>query len=95
MNLSDCHNDNRDYTARYDRAAQKARNILGSYDKIAQEIYARTGNSVAGASVRRWFVQRTTPVHIACILSDLTGGEVQVLDFFPYLENYVDPDFLS
>lgn len=95
MQLKDCHNENKAYTARYDVAAKKVRDILGSYDKIAQEIYARTGNSVAGASVRRWFVQRTTPVHIACILSDLTGGDVQVLEFFPYLEHYVGPDFLS
>ena len=95
MHLKDCHNENKEYTARYDLAAKKVRDLVGAYDTIAKEIYARTGASVAGSSIRRWFLQRTLPVHIACHLSDLTGGDVQVLDFFPYLENYVDPDFLS
>ena len=95
MKITDCHNENKDFTARYDVALKKVRDSIGSYDKIAQEIYARTGFHPVGASVRRWFVQRSLPVHIACILSELTEGEVQVLDFFPYLEHYVRPDYLD
>ena len=68
------------------------RRVLGSYDKIAHLIYAETGESVSGVSVRRWLKNRNLPINYACTLIDLVDKEepgcVILSQFFPYLEDY-------
>lgn len=94
MKHTECTGDNRKYTSRFDTAAKAVKDALGSYDKISHLIFVATDNPVSGVSVRRWLVNRTLPLPIACTLVDLMdehapGNEVVLADFFPYLEEYV------
>jgi hypothetical protein len=97
MKWTDCTPDNTEFTDRYDAAVRKIRKKIGSFDKIAQVIFRDTGNSVAGVSVRRWWQGRDMPIRYICTLVDAMEGDIDVLDFFPYLEPYFedDEDFLS
>lgn len=78
----------------YDDAVERARYKLGvdgkmaSFDTVAQHLYAATGETVAGQTVRRWFRNRSIPLHWACSLVDVTEGTVHVYEFFPFLPPY-------
>ena len=78
----------------YDDAVERARYALGtegrmaSFDTVAQHLYALTGETVAGQTVRRWFKSRSMPVHWVTSLIDATDGEVHLFEFFPYLAPY-------
>ena len=74
---------------RYDRAVVAIRRKLGSYDTIAHKLYAHTGQSCAGVSLRRWFHDRNLPVTWACSLVEIMDGDITLFDCFPYLENVV------
>lgn len=79
----------------YDDAVERARYALGeggrmaSFDTVAQHLYAATGVTVAGQTVRRWFRNRSIPLHWACSLVDVTEGAVHVFEFFPFLPPYM------
>lgn len=98
MKWTDCTADNADFTNDYDRAGREVRRVLGSYDRISNLVYAETGQSVSGVSVRRWLNNRNLPVHLATTLIDLAleaeeDAKVCLFDFFPYLREYTgDPD---
>jgi hypothetical protein len=89
----------------YDDAVERARYALGSdgkmasFDTVAQHLYAATGETVAGQTIRRWFRNRSIPLHWACSLVDVTEGAVHVFEFFPYLPPYAQgspqKDFLD
>lgn len=74
---------------RYDNACQAVRDTLGSFESIAGQCSARTGNYVCGNSIRNWMLNRTIPIKYAVIFQELTFGEVDVFDFFPWLKHYV------
>ena len=74
---------------KYDSAVEAVRECLGSYESIAGQCFAHTGQRVTGNAIRRWFVERRIPVEYAAVFSDLTFGEVTVTDFFPWLTRYV------
>ena len=82
-------------TARYNNAWDLVRKKLGSYDKIAALLFRHTDESVVGQTVRRWQKEGTLPVKWATSLVDLMDGDVTVFDFFPYLREYVDEDYLE
>lgn len=94
MKFYECTPENKDYTGRFDNAVKEVREALGSYDTISRLIYDKTGRGYSGVSVRRWLVNRTLPLPIACTLLDILeeqkpGNGVFLTDFFPYLEEYV------
>ncbi len=90
------HSPNQTWARRYDEAWTKVRAKLGSYDKIAAELFRETGGqSVVGQTVRRWQKEGTLPVKWATTLVDLMEGEISIFDFFPYLADYVDEGFLE
>lgn len=73
---------------KYDQAVETVRAELGSLNAIAAMCYAHTGKSITGAGINRWFNQRAIPIEYAAVFSDLTLGQVSVLDFYPWLSEY-------
>jgi hypothetical protein len=63
--------------------------VHGSYEKLAQVLYKETGNAFSGNTVRRWFLDQTTPLKVVVALAiisdaeDIVGGMLPVLS--PYL----------
>lgn len=74
---------------RYDSATKLVRDELGSYEKIAHAIHSETGEDISAGTIRNWFLHRRIPVEYAALFSDLTDGCVSVIDFFPWIEEYV------
>ena len=74
---------------KYDEAVEIVRSELGSLNSIAALCFAHTGKSITGGGINRWFVQRAIPIEYAAIFSDLTLGQVSVLDFYPWLSEYI------
>ena len=80
----------------YDDAVERARYAIGSdgrmasFDTGAQHLYALTGETVAGQTVRRWFKNRSMPVHWVTSLIEASGGQVHLFEFFPYLAPYAE-----
>ena len=74
---------------RYDRAIGIIRTELGSLESIAQQCCQETGKSVTGNAIRRWFIERAIPVEYAALMVDLTLGQISILDFYPWLKDYV------
>jgi hypothetical protein len=91
---TECVPENKEFTDRYDAAIREVRKEIGSYEKISQALFADTGHSVAGVSIRRWIQKRALPLGICCWMIDRMEGKIHILDFFPYLEVYVN-DFLE
>jgi hypothetical protein len=98
----ECTADNAEFTNSFDKGVREVRKVLGSYDHMANRIFAATGNSHAGVSVRRWLSDRTLPVTIGTTLIDLAleedpTADVSLFDFFPYLKAYSgeDSDYLN
>ena len=93
MKWTDCTDDNKDFTSKYDAAVPVIRKTLGSYDHIAHLLFSEAGVSVSGVSVRRWLLGRNLPVNYACTLIELTlqkdkNAKVGLGDLFPYLEDF-------
>lgn len=81
----------------YDKTMDNVRRTIGSYNRIAAELFRLTGEHVTGQSFRRWVLERSIPLKWACSTIDLMnehGEEVDVLDFYPWLQDYVGEDFL-
>lgn len=95
MKWSDCTADNAAFTNKYDAAVRKIRKKLGSYDNISLLIYEATGRRCPGSSYRRWFLNRSLPVDLACSFVDLMEHEIELKAFFPYLPVYFEEDYLS
>jgi hypothetical protein len=78
------------YESDYDRAAVRIRLALGAYDHLATLYFQETGVQTSGASFRKWFRDRSTPLPVAIVLLRLLRRQkdfsVSLLDFFPYLE---------
>ena len=73
----------------YTAATNKCREELGSYEAIAAQCFVHNVKSISGNAIRRWFNEQTIPVEYAAVLADLTFGQVSVLDFYPWLSDYV------
>ena len=89
------HEPHPDWKSRHDEAWQKVRAKIGSYDRIAAELYKATDQSVVGQTVRRWLKEGNMPVKWGTTLVDLMEGEVSIFDFYPFLADYVDEGFLE
>jgi hypothetical protein len=74
---------------KYDRAVETVRAELGSLNTIASLCYGHTGKTITGSAINRWFQLRAIPVEYAAVFADLTLGQVSVLDFYPWLEEYI------
>lgn len=73
----------------YDAAVGIVRDELGSFEAIAAQCFKHNGKSISGNAIRRWFNERSIPIEYAAVFQDLTFGLVTVLDFYPWLDEYV------
>ena len=73
----------------YDYSVGRIKDILGSYENIARACHAATNVSISGNAIRLWFMHRSIPLEYCALFQDLTNGDVEIDDFFPWLNLYL------
>ena len=93
------HNPNPMWRKQYDETIAVVRKTIGSYNKIANALVAHTGEHTTAQSIHRWGQEGTLPLKWATAMIDLLRAEgvddISVFDFYPWLIEYANEDFLT
>jgi len=79
-----------EHRRRFDRAARLIYGKFDSWSGLADVLEIHTGLTVHLRTLCRYMTERTLPLAYACWIVDLMGGEIDLLDLYPQLEDYVE-----
>lgn len=75
--------------ALYDKTCAAIHKHFGSYNAIAIQAHAATGDSITSETVRVWFVERRIPAEFVFVLYEMMNGSFDLFALLPWLKRWV------